>query len=32
MIKHSLGVEPEEGGRESHTRAGKYAVYPGGNF
>lgn len=32
MIKHFPGDGAGEGGRESHTRAGKYAVYPGGNF
>ncbi|GEL48425.1 beta-glucosidase [Cellulomonas hominis] len=32
MIKHWAGEGPGEGGREPHTDAGKYAVYPGGNF
>ncbi|MBM7818157.1 beta-glucosidase [Cellulosimicrobium cellulans] len=32
MIKHWAGDGPGEGGRESHTTAGKYGVYPGGNF
>ena len=32
MIKHFPGDGPGEGGRESHMRAGKYAVYPGGNY
>lgn len=32
MIKHFPGDGAGEGGRESHTRAGKYAVYPGNNF
>lgn len=32
MIKHWAGDGPGEGGRESHTEAGKYGVYPGGNF
>lgn len=32
MIKHFPGDGAGEGGREAHTRAGKYAVYPGNNF
>ncbi|WP_432457845.1 glycoside hydrolase family 3 N-terminal domain-containing protein [Cellulomonas iranensis] len=32
MIKHWAGDGPGEGGREAHTNAGKYGVYPGGNF
>lgn len=32
MIKHFPGDGAAESGRESHTRAGKYAVYPGNNF
>ncbi|SDL24571.1 glycoside hydrolase family 3 N-terminal domain-containing protein [Tessaracoccus oleiagri] len=32
MIKHWAGDGPGEGGREGHTDAGKYGVYPGGNF
>lgn len=32
MIKHWPGDGAGEGGRESHTNAGKYAVYPGGNW
>ncbi|OCN05201.1 cell wall anchor protein [Erysipelotrichaceae bacterium MTC7] len=32
MIKHFPGDGAGEGGRESHTTAGKYAVYPGNNF
>ncbi|WP_238343777.1 glycoside hydrolase family 3 N-terminal domain-containing protein [Microbacterium sp. RG1] len=32
MIKHWAGDGPGEGGRESHTEAGKYGVYPGGNL
>lgn len=32
MIKHFPGDGSGEGGRESHTEAGKYAVYPGKNF
>lgn len=32
MIKHFPGDGAGEAGRESHTRAGKYAVYPTGNF
>lgn len=32
MIKHFPGDGSGEGGRESHTNAGKYAVYPGDNF
>lgn len=32
MIKHWAGDGPGEGGRESHTDAGKYGVYPGNNF
>ncbi|GIG25734.1 glycoside hydrolase family 3 N-terminal domain-containing protein [Cellulomonas denverensis] len=32
MIKHWAGDGPGEGGRESHTEAGKYGVYPGDNF
>lgn len=32
MIKHWAGDGPGEGGRESHTNAGKYGVYPGDNF
>lgn len=32
MIKHWVGEGPGEGGREPHTIAGKYAVYPGGSF
>ncbi len=32
MIKHWAGDGPGEGGRESHTAAGKYGVYPGDNF
>jgi len=32
MIKHFAGDGPGEGGRESHTAAGKYGVYPGGNL
>ncbi|WP_026460986.1 glycoside hydrolase family 3 N-terminal domain-containing protein [Schaalia suimastitidis] len=31
MIKHWPGDGSGEGGRESHTNAGKYAVYPGDN-
>lgn len=30
MIKHFPGDGAGEGGRESHTNAGKYAVFPGG--
>lgn len=32
MIKHWPGDGPGEGGRESHTDAGKFGVYPGDNF
>jgi beta-glucosidase len=32
MIKHWAGDGPGEGGREGHTNAGKYGVYPGGAF
>ncbi len=32
MIKHWPGDGAGEGGRESHLNAGKYAVYPGGNY
>ncbi|MFV0396220.1 MAG: glycoside hydrolase family 3 N-terminal domain-containing protein [Coprobacillaceae bacterium] len=32
MIKHFPGDGAGEGGRESHTASGKYAVYPGNNF
>lgn len=32
MIKHFPGDGAGESGRESHTRAGKYAVYSGNNF
>jgi len=32
MIKHWPGDGPGEGGRESHSETGKYAVYPGGQF
>lgn len=32
MIKHFAGDGPGEGGRESHTAAGKYGVYPGDNL
>lgn len=32
MIKHFPGDGAGEGGREAHLNAGKYAVYPGGNF
>ncbi len=32
MIKHWAGDGPGEGGREGHTDAGKYGVYPGDNF
>lgn len=32
MIKHWAGDGPGESGREAHTNAGKYGVYPGGNF
>lgn len=32
MIKHWAGDGPGESGRESHTNAGKYGVYPGDNF
>ncbi|WP_066586788.1 glycoside hydrolase family 3 N-terminal domain-containing protein [Cellulomonas timonensis] len=32
MIKHWAGDGPGEGGRESHTNAGKFGVYPGDNF
>ncbi|MFV0451982.1 MAG: glycoside hydrolase family 3 N-terminal domain-containing protein [Propioniciclava sp.] len=32
MIKHWPGDGPGEGGRESHTEAGKYGVYPGDNL
>lgn len=32
MIKHFPGDGAGEGGRESHTAAGKYAVYPGNNY
>ena len=32
MIKHWAGDGPGEGGRESHTEAGKYGVYPGDNL
>ena len=32
MIKHWAGDGPGEGGREAHTDAGKYGVYPGDNF
>lgn len=31
MIKHWPGDGAGEGGRESHTNAGKYAVFPAGN-
>lgn len=31
MIKHWPGDGAGEGGRESHTNAGKYAVFPGAN-
>ncbi|WP_280738005.1 MULTISPECIES: glycoside hydrolase family 3 N-terminal domain-containing protein [unclassified Enterococcus] len=31
MIKHFPGDGAGEGGREAHTNAGKYAVYPGDN-
>lgn len=32
MIKHFPGDGSGEGGRESHTDPGKYAIYPGDNF
>lgn len=32
MIKHWVGEGAGEGGREGHSFAGKYAVYPGDNF
>jgi beta-glucosidase len=32
MIKHWPGDGAGEGGRESHSETGKYAVYPGGQF
>ncbi|MDF2847866.1 MAG: glycoside hydrolase family 3 protein [Oerskovia sp.] len=32
MIKHWSGDGPGEGGREGHTDAGKYGVYPGDNI
>lgn len=32
MLKHWAGEGPGEGGREPHTVAGKYAVFPGGGF
>lgn len=32
MIKHWAGDGPGEGGREGHTDAGKYGVYPGDNL
>jgi beta-glucosidase len=32
MIKHWAGDGPGEGGREAHTNAGKYGVYPGDSF
>ncbi|WP_198928291.1 glycoside hydrolase family 3 N-terminal domain-containing protein [Tessaracoccus sp. ZS01] len=32
MIKHFAGDGPGEGGREAHTDAGKYGVYPGDNL
>ena len=32
MIKHWAGDGPGESGREAHTNAGKYGVYPGDNF
>lgn len=32
MIKHWAGDGPGEGGREAHTDAGKYGVYPGDNL
>ncbi|MCL3861144.1 glycoside hydrolase family 3 C-terminal domain-containing protein [Actinotalea sp. K2] len=32
MIKHWAGDGPGEGGREGHTNAGKYGVYPGDNL
>ena len=32
MIKHYPGDGAGEGGREAHTPAGKYAVYPGNNY
>ncbi|WP_052459854.1 glycoside hydrolase family 3 N-terminal domain-containing protein [Tessaracoccus massiliensis] len=32
MIKHVPGDGAGEGGRESHTNAGKYNVFPGDNF
>lgn len=32
MIKHWAGDGPGEGGREGHTEAGKYGVYPGDNL
>lgn len=31
-IKHAPGDGAGEGGRESHTNVGKYAVFPGGNL
>lgn len=31
-IKHAPGDGAGEGGRESHTKAGKYEVFPGGNL
>lgn len=31
-IKHAPGDGAGEGGRESHTSVGKYAVFPGNNF
>ena len=32
MMKHWPGDGVGEGGREAHSKYGKYAVYPGGNF
>lgn len=32
MIKHFPGDGSGEGGRESHMKGGKYAIYPGDNF
>lgn len=32
MIKHWVGEGAGEGGREGHSFAGKYAIYPGDNF
>lgn len=31
-MKHFPGAGPNESGKDSHSRSGKYNVYPGGNF